>query len=339
MGTTHPRVVGEIKPPSRIHLHSNRARGVSRGAQARPRAREESLRRRASLFHLGRAHALRGGALVAEDARLQRVVGPRVRRHAGGGLHQREGGDERGVARGEDEGGGGAHAEADEEDGADVEVELEDESDGVGGERGRGVGGVRGPLTVAVAAGVGGDDAEAARGEGEGEGGEDRAGLAEVVEEEGPQGGAVGSPSVHADAEAGGQVEEEDGVGRKNRGDGRRRARPLRLAERWDAPGGGGEDRDDRKARLARGVAVRGVRVHAGERARQPRGSWGRKRNRRRRAVVVVGVRRNKRKRVEERGELLRVHRGTSETSGRDAGRAGTYEETRARRRIDTVVC
>ena len=222
---THPHVARVIEPPSRIHLHSNRARGVARGAQARPRLGEHGFRRHASLFDLGRAHALRRGALVAEDARLERVVGPRVRRRVGGSLHQREGGDERGMARGEDEGGGGAHAESDEEDGADVEVELEDESDGVGGERARGVGGRRGPLTVAVAAGVGGDDAMASRRERTGDGSQGSAGLSEVVEEEDPEGGALGSPRVYADAETGGQVDEKDGVGRRARGDGRRRAR------------------------------------------------------------------------------------------------------------------
>ena len=41
-------------------------------AQARPRLGEHGFRRHASLFDLGRAHALRRGALVAEDARLER---------------------------------------------------------------------------------------------------------------------------------------------------------------------------------------------------------------------------------------------------------------------------
>ena len=231
---THPHVARVIEPPSRIHLHSNRARGVARGAQARPRLRECDFRRNASLFDLGRAHALRRGALVAEDARLERVVGPRVRRRVRGSLHQREGGDERGMARGEDEGGGGAHAESDEEDGADVEVELEDESDGVGGERARGVGGRRGPLTVAVAAGVGGDDAMASRRERTGDGSQGSAGLSEVVEEE--DGGRSRVPR-RRDAETGGQVDEKDRVRRRARGDGRRRARPPASTNAGTRPG------------------------------------------------------------------------------------------------------
>ena len=172
------------------------------------------------------------------------------------------------MARGEDEGGGGAHAESDEEDGADVEVELEDESDGVGGERARGVGGRRGPLTVAVAAGVGGDDAMASRRERTGDGSQGSAGLSEVVEEEDPEGGALGSPRVYADAETGGQVDEKDGGGRRARGDGRRRARPLRVDERWDASGGGGEARDDRESSpRARRRRPRGADPRRGTRA------------------------------------------------------------------------